>query len=59
MQKSAIEQLLATLPDQVEVDALVERLYLLDKIDRAEAQLMTGQTISHEEVRKRLEPWLK
>ena len=58
MNKSAIQQLVSSLPDHVEVDELVEGLYLLDSIERAEAQISAGDTIEHEDVRKRLAKWL-
>ena len=59
MEKQKIQALLSTLPDPVDVDAFMERLYLLRKIEAAEQQIAAGHGIAHEEVKKRLEPWLK
>jgi len=59
MQKEKIQQVMGTLPDEVDLDAFMERLYLLRKIEQAEEELAEGKGIPHEEVEKRLEPWLK
>jgi len=47
------------LPDDASVDEAVERLYLLEKIERGIAQADAGQTVSHSEALQRLKRWLK
>lgn len=59
MKKNQIQQVIAELPDNVDVDTLIERLHLLDKIDEAEQQLARGEGIPHEVVRQRLDKWLR
>ena len=59
MQKDRIQQVVAALPEEVDVDALVEKLYLLNKIEVAEKQLADGEGISHEDAKKALEPWFQ
>jgi predicted transcriptional regulator len=59
MKKSRIEQVVSSLPETVDVDALIERLHLLDKIEQAEAQLALGEGVPHEEAKQRLSQWLK
>ena len=59
MKKEQIEQVVAELPDTVDVDALIERLHLLDKIDQAEQQLARGEGIPHAVAVQRLDKWLK
>ena len=59
MDKAKIQQVMDELPPEVDVDAFMERLYLLQKIEIAEKQLAAGQGIPHTEVKKRLEQWLK
>ncbi len=59
MQKSAIQQVLAELPEKVDVDALIQRLHLLDKIEQAEQQLERGDAIPHAIVKQRLDQWLR
>ena len=58
MEKARIQQVLDTLPEEVDVDALLEKLYLLDKLEIAEKELAEGKAISHEDAKKRLKPWL-
>jgi hypothetical protein len=43
VQKDKVEKMLAALPEEVDVDALVERLYLLNKIEIAEERLSRGE----------------
>ncbi len=59
MQREKVRQVLDDLPEDVDVDALIERLYLLEKIELGEGQLAGGEGIPHEEAKKRLEKWLK
>jgi len=58
MQKERIQQVVDSMPDEVDVDELVEKLYLLRKIEIAEGQLADGKGVSHEDAKKRLEKWL-
>ena len=59
MQKETLQHVLTELPDEVNVDSLVEKLYLLEKIEQGERQLDRGEGIPHDEAKKRLEKWLK
>lgn len=58
MQKHAIQQLLDELPDEVDVDQLVNRIILLEKIEEAERRIAAGEGVSHDEAKRRLEAWL-
>ena len=58
MQREKLLSVIQELPDEVDVDALTERLYLLQKIDDAEKEIAAGKGIPHEEVRRRLAQWL-
>ncbi len=59
MLKEKVQQVVGELPEDVDVDALVEKLYLLEKIELGERQLAEGKGVSHKEAKKRLEKWLK
>ncbi len=59
MKKSVVQQLVTELPDPVDVDALIEKLHLLDKIEQAEQQISRGEGIPHDAVKGRLSQWLK
>jgi hypothetical protein len=54
MLKEKVQQVVGELPEDVDVDALVERLYLLEKIELGERQLAEGKGVPHEEAKKRL-----
>ena len=58
MQREKLLSVIQELPDEVDVDALTERLYLLQKIDDAEKEIAAGKGIPHDEVRRRLAKWL-
>ncbi len=59
MEKARIQQVLDTLPEEVDVDALLEKLYLLNKVQIAERELAEGKGIPHEDAKRRLKPWLE
>lgn len=58
MQREKVLAVIQELPEEVDVDSLTERLYLLQKIDDAEQEIAAGKGIPHEEVRRRLAKWL-
>lgn len=57
--KDQMLKVISDLPDDASVDDAVERLYLLEKIERGIAQADAGQIVSHEEALHRLSRWLK
>jgi hypothetical protein len=59
MQKGRILEVVDALPDDVDVDALIERLYLLRRLELAEEEVAAGRTLEHEDVEKRLASWLE
>lgn len=50
----AIEEL----PADATVEDAMERLYLLEKLERGIAQADSGQTVSQDEARRRMARWL-
>ena len=54
MSKVQILEVIATLPAEVDLDDLLSKLYVLEKIERGEQQIDAGQCVSHEEAKKRL-----
>ncbi len=46
-------------PADATVEDAMERLYLLDKIERGIAQADAGQKVSQEEARRRMAQWLE
>jgi len=58
VQKDKVRQVLDAFPEEIDVDALMEKLYLLQKIETAEKELADGEGIPDEEVEQRLGQWL-
>jgi len=50
--------MIQSLPDEVTVDEVMEELYFKLKVDKGLRELDEGKGIPHEEVEKRLSPWL-
>ncbi len=57
--KKKILDSIKDLPENVSIEEVMERLYLLYKIEKGIQQADAGLTISHEEAQKQLEKWLK
>lgn len=58
MQKQRVQQLLDAFPDEVNVDAFLEKIYLLEKIEIGERQIDAGEVVPHDEAKQRLQKWL-
>jgi len=52
--KSKLEALVKELPDQVDIEEVMYRLYLLQKIEAGESAIEEGRTLSHKEAMERL-----
>ncbi len=52
--KSKLEVLLKELPDKVDIDEVMYRIYLLQKIEAGEADIKEGRILSHREAVGRL-----
>jgi hypothetical protein len=57
--KEKVRQVVEDLPVEVDIDVLMEKLYLLQKIETAERELANGEGIPDEEVKTRLAQWLR
>ena len=53
MARSTIESCIATLPDVVDSEEVMYRLYLLEKIEAGEQDIRDGKTMTHENVTER------
>ncbi|PKN11787.1 MAG: hypothetical protein CVU69_10610 [Deltaproteobacteria bacterium HGW-Deltaproteobacteria-4] len=54
MARSAIESCLTSLPETVDSEEVMYRLYLLEKIEAGEKDLREGRVVSHDEAMERL-----
>jgi hypothetical protein len=57
MQKEEVLELVRQLPDEVDVEEVIYRLYLREKLAAAEADIAAGRTLSLEEVREQARTW--
>ena len=56
--KAKMERLIHNLPKEASIEDAMEKLYLLYKIEKGIQQADAGNTVSHEDARKRLREWL-
>ncbi len=59
MKKNDVLALLREMPDDIDTDDLMYRLYLRQKLETAEAAAETGDVIPHDEVVRRSDAWLQ
>lgn len=52
-------KIMDTLPEEILVDELFDRILLQQKIEQGLSDIENGAIISHEDVKKRLNKWLK
>jgi predicted transcriptional regulator len=48
-----------SLPEQVSVEDVMERLFLMAKIEKGCQEADAGKTLAHAEAEKRMEKWLQ
>lgn len=53
MQKETVMQVVEAMPDDIDLDALLNKLYVLEKIEQGERSLREEGGVPHEEVLKR------
>lgn len=52
--KGKLETLIKDLPDTVDIEEVMYRLYLLQKIEAGEVSIKEGKTVTHDAAMKRL-----
>ncbi len=57
--KRQVLDMIKDLPEQIDVDELIYRLYLRQKLEAAEKDVCEGRLVSHEEVVKETSKWFK
>jgi hypothetical protein len=55
--RAEVLELIRLLPEEVEIEDLIYRLYLREKLAAAEADIAAGRTLSAEEVRAQAASW--
>jgi len=57
--KDEVLELVRSLPDEVDLEDLIYRLYLCEKLAAAEEDIAQGRTLSAEEARAQAKQWRK
>lgn len=55
--KAKVLKAIADLPQEATLEDVMERLYLLYKIEKGLEQVEAGDTVTHEEAMKRVKTW--
>ena len=55
--KKEARDAIAKPPDDADIDEIMYRLYVLDKIRKGREAVEQGHTISHEDLRREIEQW--
>lgn len=56
--KEQMLEAIRTLPDDATVDDAIERLHFIELVERRIAAADAGETVTHEEARRRMAQWL-
>lgn len=48
---------LKELPEEFELEALIEKLVFIEKVEQGRKQVKEGKTVSHEEVKELVKKW--
>lgn len=56
LKKQAIDSI-AMLPDDTDIDEIMYRLYIIDKLRKSREAIEQNQTISHEDLKREIEQW--
>lgn len=57
--KQKITDTLAMMPNEISLDELIDRLIILEKMERAQHQIKNGESVSDEELENQIEEWFK
>jgi hypothetical protein len=58
LKKTDLIEIVDELPDEVDLRQLVYRLYVLQRLELAEADIAAGDLIPNDEVNRLMEEWL-
>jgi len=56
LKQEALESL-RHLPDDADIDEIMHRLYVIDKLRKSRETIEKGEVISHEELKREIEQW--
>ena len=56
--KDSVIDFIKNLPDDLTVEEIANKLYLDERINKAQKQMKEGNYLTHEEAKERLKKWL-
>lgn len=59
MNRERIIEVVKEMPQDFELDALFEKLVIIEKLEEAEQQVKEGKVVYHSEAKKRADAWKK
>lgn len=57
--KDDLLEMVRKMPDEIDIEELIYRLYVREKLELAEADIVAGRTFSTEEVRAQAAEWAR
>ncbi len=57
--KQEIIELIQTMPDDVEYDDIMAKIFFMQSVEKSQKQVEEGKTISHDEARARMSKWIQ
>lgn len=58
MRKSTIIESISKLPDEVSIEEIIERLLIIEKIEKGQQQVKEGKINSEDQAKEKLTGWL-
>jgi hypothetical protein len=57
--KDKVQELISHMPEKFSVDELVEKIFLLQKIEIAQKEIDNGEGIEWEDMKKEMDSWFE
>ena len=57
--KSRVLETVETFDNEVNIDELMERLIIIEKIEKANMQSLNGEVVSHQELKTEVKTWFE
>ncbi len=55
--KQEVMETLRHLPDDADIDEIMYRLYVVDKLRKSREAIRQGQIVTHEDLKREIEQW--
>ena len=55
--KDRVRRAIEEMPDDVSFEDVIERIFILQKVERGRQQIAAGEGIPHEEARRQMKRW--